>query len=124
MRLRSQACSSQERSRSSSTRSGCCWSASMRRTALIAFALGVLVLGTWVVVPLLAHKREFPAGVWVPWRGLGGPVDKLAPNWQICTAGVTAERHSGVAQLILKPYRKPAPRLRLTLAGGGYRARA
>jgi hypothetical protein len=96
----------------------------MRRTALIAFALGVLVLGTWVVVPLLAHKREFPAEVMVPWPGFGGPVDKLAPNSQICTAGVTAERHSGVAQLILKPYRKPAPPLRLTLAGGGYRARA
>src|SRR3954453_4003753 len=124
MRLRSRACSSRERSRSSSTRSDCCWSASMRRTALIAFALGTLVLGAWVVVPLLVHEREFPAEVMVPWPGFGGPVDKLAPNSKICIAGVTAEHHGGLAELIVTPYRKPAPPLLLTLTGAGYRGQA
>ena len=96
----------------------------MRRAALIAFAIGVLLLGGWVVVPLLVHKRQFPAQVMVPWPGLGGPVDKLAPNSKICIAGVTAERHAGVAQLVVTPYRKSGPPLVLTLTGPGYRAQA
>jgi hypothetical protein len=96
----------------------------MRRAALIAFAIGVLLLGGWVVVPLLVHKREFPAEVMVPWPGLGGPVEKLAPSSKICIAGVTAERHAGLAQLIVTPYRRSGPPLLLTLTGPGYRARA
>jgi hypothetical protein len=96
----------------------------MRRAALAAFAVGVLVLGSWVVAPLLVHGREFPAEVMVPWPGFGGPVDKLGPNSKICIAGVTAERHGGLAQLILTPYRKPGPPLLLTLTGPGYRAQA
>lgn len=96
----------------------------MRRAALIAFAVGVLVLGGWVVVPLIVHKRQFPAQVMVPWPGFGGPIDKLAPNSKICIAGVTAEHHAGLAQLIVTPYRKAGPPLTLTLAGPGYRAQA
>jgi hypothetical protein len=96
----------------------------MRRPALVAFAVGVLLLGGWVVVPLLVHKRQFPAEVMVPWPGLGGPVDKLAPNSKICIAGVTAEHHGGLAELVVRPYRKPGPPLLLTLTGAGYRAQA
>jgi hypothetical protein len=96
----------------------------MRRGALIAFAAGVLVLGGWVVVPLLLHERQFPAELMVPWPGLGGPIDKLPPRSKICIAGVTAEHHGGEAELFVTPYHKPAPPLLLTLVGAGYRAQA
>lgn len=94
----------------------------MRRAALVTFTIAVLVLAALVVVPFLTNKRTFPAEIMVPWPGIGGPVDKLPPQATLCIAGVTVERHSRVARLILTPYRHPGPRLDLTLTARGYRA--
>lgn len=97
----------------------------MRRTALLTYALALLVFVAFAVIPFVTRKRDQPAAVPSPNALMRVSLDEVPPGRAVCMADIAAEQHSEVARMQVGTFGKTGPPLQLTVTGqGGYRATA
>lgn len=96
----------------------------MRRAAVIAYALALVVFGVFAI-PFLTRDREQPAAVPDPPALKRVELDEVPPGKSVCIADIAAEQHSDVVRMQVGTFGKTGPPLALSVTGErGYRAHA
>src|SRR4051812_38282061 len=94
----------------------------MRRTALIAFSVGLALILVVEVVPWLGRKRDFPAEIPNPPALQVLALDVLPAGKRLCMREIAIERHARQVRFQVGTYFKPGPPLLLQITAPGYRS--
>jgi hypothetical protein len=94
----------------------------MRRTALIAFLLGLAAILVFELVPWLGRKRDFPAEIPNPPALQVLALDVVPAGKRLCMREIAIERHARQVRFQVGTYFKPGPPLLLEITAPGYRS--
>jgi hypothetical protein len=96
----------------------------MRRWAIAAALIVLLVGAVKIVRPFMAAQRDTPAEVPSPASLVSTDTVPLAPGHPACFDNAVAEHHSEMVRFKVSSPAGPAPALRATIKGPGYDAKA
>src|SRR3954464_11190947 len=94
----------------------------MRRTALIAFSVGLALILVFELVPWLGRKRDFPAEIPNPPALQVLALDVVPAGKRLCLREIDVTSHARQVRFQVGTYFKPGPPLLLEIAAPGYRS--